>query len=159
MTTIVLLVLLVIESIFFAMYALSPKSTEQKLEPIETDVDVYENLKNVGYTQALTLEDNDYYIYTYKVGCPYCYLAENHILEFAEKANLYVMNIEQSIIDSYNDDPNIDFKQNKQPDPSDHIIMSVPVLYHIVDNKIQNHYYDYEEINSFVEGYFAGLEK
>lgn len=156
-STVVLSVILLIESIFFIVYALSPKNVEEKLERIDTDIDAYEDMDHVGYEEALRLDDSDYYIYTYKIGCPYCFKAEEKVLKFGEVANIYVINIEKSIVDAYNEDPTIEIEK-EGPDPSKHIIMSVPILYHIVDGEIIDYYYDYQEINDFIDGYFEGMK-
>lgn len=156
-STIILAVLLFLESIFFLFYALSPKDIPEKLPAVETDVNVYEQLRHVGYRESLKLDDPDYFLYTYKMGCPYCQKAEEKLLEFAEVGNVYVMNIEQSIIDEYEKNPHTEFEK-ENPDPSKHIIMSAPIMYHVVDGKIVDHYYDFEEINNFIAGYFEGMK-
>ena len=156
--TIILAVVLLIESIFFAMYALSPKPVEEEeLPSAPTDEDAYENMRHVGYEEVLKQDDSDYYVYTYKIGCPYCFQAQENILKFGESANIYVMNIEESIVEAFHNDPTIEFEK-EDPEPSEHIIMATPIMYHIVEGKIVDHYYDYQEINSFIDGYFKGIE-
>lgn len=54
--------------------------------------DSYAFLKKASYEEILDI-DEEYYLYVYLEKCPDCKEAEPYILEFASKANLYVLDI------------------------------------------------------------------
>lgn len=57
--------------------------------------DPYRNIKGISYSEALNGE-GEYFLYIYLKGCPDCEKAEPYILEFAKKANLYVLDVEDA---------------------------------------------------------------
>lgn len=58
--------------------------------------DVYSGLNGISKKETLSQEEDDYYVYFYKQGCPYCKKVEEDFLNFTEDHVVYVVDMDKS---------------------------------------------------------------
>lgn len=55
--------------------------------------DVYSSLNAISKKESLSQKEDDYYVYYYRQGCPYCKKIEEDFLDFAENHVVYVVDM------------------------------------------------------------------
>lgn len=84
---VVALILVVV--LIFSFHQFNSKSS------IDVSANPKNDLKQIGLQDSLTQDEESYYLYFYKSGCPYCEEVEEKISELNEKEALYAVNCDQ----------------------------------------------------------------
>ncbi len=58
--------------------------------------DVYSGLNGIAKKEILSQEEDDYYVYFYKQGCPYCIQVQEAFLDFTKNHTVYVVDMDKA---------------------------------------------------------------